>query len=516
MTCGIYTIQNLVNGKIYIGQAVDIEKRWKTHKSELRYKSHTNKHLQNAWNYYKEDKFEFTIICECDENQLNTLEQYYIFELMSYDGEVGYNKEYGGKSGRPTEETKAKLNELRKSGKIGMSGKHHKEETKELLRKIHNSPEMKERARYRTKKLWENEDYKNSITEAVKKRWEDTIYREKITINSKNNWNDPKYREIQDMYHNKYSKTYVQTTLDNKLIKIWKSSKDLITNLNIKSRGFWGCLSNQQASTGNYKFYYLEEYIDKFGSIHTAIDDNEYSKTMEIAQQQKKDISLQMKEIYLQKKLKRDFTKRLNEEIEPYINISKEVHSYMSQFNSYIVCLTHNKIFDSIESANNFYNINLTSNSIHSKRGQSFSGVYNSEPLVWEYFKDYVKMSKSEIDSLVLDAKQKMSHYYGSTSKPIVCVEKDCAYISLGYVERLGIASRSGIRKCLQGIQRTAGGYHWEYYYGGNPQYDEMIKNQEKELKDRMRGGKKNENMGNTKTRKSRKEVCRRLVSKCI
>lgn len=31
MICGIYKITNKVNGKIYIGQSVDIEGRWKGH-----------------------------------------------------------------------------------------------------------------------------------------------------------------------------------------------------------------------------------------------------------------------------------------------------------------------------------------------------------------------------------------------------------------------------------------------------------------------------------------------------
>ena len=31
-TCGIYKITNLVNEKVYIGQAQDIEKRWREHK----------------------------------------------------------------------------------------------------------------------------------------------------------------------------------------------------------------------------------------------------------------------------------------------------------------------------------------------------------------------------------------------------------------------------------------------------------------------------------------------------
>lgn len=31
MSCGIYKITNLINNKIYIGQSVNIEARWKGH-----------------------------------------------------------------------------------------------------------------------------------------------------------------------------------------------------------------------------------------------------------------------------------------------------------------------------------------------------------------------------------------------------------------------------------------------------------------------------------------------------
>ena len=30
--CGIYKIENLVNGKVYIGKSLDIYKRWNDHK----------------------------------------------------------------------------------------------------------------------------------------------------------------------------------------------------------------------------------------------------------------------------------------------------------------------------------------------------------------------------------------------------------------------------------------------------------------------------------------------------
>lgn len=146
MTCGIYMIQNKVNGKIYIGQALDIESRWGKHKNLLRgNKNSPNKHLQYSWNKYGEDNFEFTIICECDENQLNTMEEYYIFELMSYDKRVGYNKNYGGSSGRPTEETRKKMGLKGEKnpmyGRIGKLspnyGKHWSEETKRKISESH-------------------------------------------------------------------------------------------------------------------------------------------------------------------------------------------------------------------------------------------------------------------------------------------------------------------------------------------------------------------------------------------
>ena len=67
---GIYMILNHANDKIYIGQSIDIKARWKQHKSDLNNNRHVNKHLQNSWNKFGQDNFEFIILCECEENQL--------------------------------------------------------------------------------------------------------------------------------------------------------------------------------------------------------------------------------------------------------------------------------------------------------------------------------------------------------------------------------------------------------------------------------------------------------------
>lgn len=137
MTCGIYMIQNTINGKIYIGQSIDIELRFKSHKNKLERGNHDNIHLQKSWRKYGKEKFEFDILCECEEEKLNETEEYYIFELMTYNDKVGYNKQYGGQSNRPTKETKEKLSKSHKGKNIGknnnMFGKHHSDESKKKM-----------------------------------------------------------------------------------------------------------------------------------------------------------------------------------------------------------------------------------------------------------------------------------------------------------------------------------------------------------------------------------------------
>ena len=36
VVCGIYKIENIVNGKVYIGQSIDIYNRWQNHKTKLK------------------------------------------------------------------------------------------------------------------------------------------------------------------------------------------------------------------------------------------------------------------------------------------------------------------------------------------------------------------------------------------------------------------------------------------------------------------------------------------------
>ncbi|MCR4299295.1 MAG: GIY-YIG nuclease family protein, partial [Gallionella sp.] len=62
MNSGIYKIEHTTSGKVYIGSAADLVKRFSTHRVALRKSKHPNSKLQRAWNKYGEAEFMFSII----------------------------------------------------------------------------------------------------------------------------------------------------------------------------------------------------------------------------------------------------------------------------------------------------------------------------------------------------------------------------------------------------------------------------------------------------------------------
>lgn len=99
MACGIYKITNQINGKAYIGQAIDIASRWSKEKSRaFQPNSHDyNKTLSKAFRKYGIENFTFEILEECNKSLLNQKEVYYISYYDTYFN--GYNETTGGSSG---------------------------------------------------------------------------------------------------------------------------------------------------------------------------------------------------------------------------------------------------------------------------------------------------------------------------------------------------------------------------------------------------------------------------------
>ena len=90
---GIYKITNQITGQSYIGQSVDIERRWRTHRQTIK-REEVCSPLYIAFREYGLDNFIFEVLAECSLSELNSLEKYYIELYDSYN--KGYNQTTGG------------------------------------------------------------------------------------------------------------------------------------------------------------------------------------------------------------------------------------------------------------------------------------------------------------------------------------------------------------------------------------------------------------------------------------
>ena len=91
MRSGVYKITNTLDGKIYIGSALNLDTRFKEHISAARANRHSSRHFQHAFNKYGEHSFQFSIIEECLPKIRLDREQHHLDFFKSYDHDIGYN-----------------------------------------------------------------------------------------------------------------------------------------------------------------------------------------------------------------------------------------------------------------------------------------------------------------------------------------------------------------------------------------------------------------------------------------
>ena len=89
---GIYLITNKINGKQYIGQAKDINKRIKSH-------TRGKLHIDKAIAKYGINNFYIDILIECPEDMLDVWERDMIALYGTYNSSRGYNHTEGGDKG---------------------------------------------------------------------------------------------------------------------------------------------------------------------------------------------------------------------------------------------------------------------------------------------------------------------------------------------------------------------------------------------------------------------------------
>jgi group I intron endonuclease len=178
---GIYKITS-PTGKIYIGQSVDIEKRWKYYYT-LNCKGQTK--IYNSLKKYGPENHMFEIIEECLENFLEEKETYYKIKYNTLT--EGLNCRIDGKFGYDSQETKekkriCKLNNSYATGHV--KSLDTKTQISESLKKLnfYSSPE-------RTQKLSKSKSipvFQFDLEGNFIKEWESAKYAAQILKNKFN------------------------------------------------------------------------------------------------------------------------------------------------------------------------------------------------------------------------------------------------------------------------------------------------------------------------------------------
>lgn len=167
---GIYKIECVVNGKIYIGSTtVCFKKRFKKHKQRLRHDYHENNYLQNEWNKHGEENFIFDVIENIEDNeQIKIREGYWLSVYFSKGRDFCYNLSdhvCGGNTLKTEEIRKKQSENIKKS----------------------YTPELLERRRIDSLKRVD-EFVKNIKIAKEKQSWKDNHKKNMIEISKRPSW----------------------------------------------------------------------------------------------------------------------------------------------------------------------------------------------------------------------------------------------------------------------------------------------------------------------------------------
>lgn len=114
---GIYKIICKENNKVYIGGSGNLRQRRKHHFVILKMNQHINTDLQEDYNRYGKENFDFEVIEYCNKEDIRTKEVTYILKFNSIDGNFGYNNSLGFKL---SDKTKKKMSQSQKGKTISL------------------------------------------------------------------------------------------------------------------------------------------------------------------------------------------------------------------------------------------------------------------------------------------------------------------------------------------------------------------------------------------------------------
>jgi group I intron endonuclease len=265
----IYKIENLVNGKLYIGQTriKDTNARWAKHKYSLRQNNHGNPYLQAAYNKYGANAFKYEIIYTAQTSEeLNKMETELIIKHKTLDRSFGYNLRGGGDNLLISAETREKMKIAQNDSKLlEIRSKTHKgvKKSREHVDKIRQ-------ANLRTKNKVPINRYSASgvyidqfpslqsclhtlnIGESRVLRSLKTGYPTRGNYFRRGGDNRPFTNNPTPKFYKKVN----QLTLSGEFIKTFNTIKEAAIALKLQSSAICNCCKGKSKQTGNYIFTY--------------------------------------------------------------------------------------------------------------------------------------------------------------------------------------------------------------------------------------------------------------------
>jgi len=176
--CGIYKIECIPTGKIYIGSSDFIYRRFGAHRRVLNKNKHDNEYLQRAWNKHGSINFIFSVVEICSEVDLLSRELYFMQKYKSFLRKFGFNLVNNPIRKTHSEETKLKLSKKRIGCLNPFYGKEHSKEAKEKISRFSCG---KNNPFYGRKHTSES---KEKISKSSKSRTHPLSSREKVSRNN--------------------------------------------------------------------------------------------------------------------------------------------------------------------------------------------------------------------------------------------------------------------------------------------------------------------------------------------
>lgn len=189
---GIYCFKNKVNGKVYIGKSIDLDRRIKEHYYLLHNNLDTGR-LQTDFNVYGYSNFEISLIEECSTEQLDEREIYWIAFYDARNPEKGYNKAKGGKGGAggghpQSLEARKKISEAAKRQHQNMTPEQRAKRSEALSRASRGrkmTPEQCKKTSEAVKRSWQDPERRAKQSEALTGKRRTPEQRKKMSENTR-------------------------------------------------------------------------------------------------------------------------------------------------------------------------------------------------------------------------------------------------------------------------------------------------------------------------------------------